>query len=188
EALKKVQEEVNKDGYCLVVYDAYRPNRAVKHFKEWSLNTKDQSKKAQYYPYIDKARVFELDYVAEPRTAGKGGSGHSRGSTIDLTLIKNGQKVHQIQEKTRTLLDGSIILYLDDGTVNMGSSFDYFGEASHHENNVIEASYKTMRTYLKNVMIKHGFQPYAEEWWHYTLKNEPYPAGKDTSYFNFPVE
>jgi len=184
EALKKVQEDVKKDGYSLVIYDAYRPQQAVNHFMTWSKNVADQLKKARYYPRVDKAKVFELGYVAER-------SGHSRGSTVDLTLIKTGaslRPIEAIEEKKRTLLDGFTITLLDDGTVDMGSSFDLFDKASHYENDLISHEFKTLRTYLKNKMEKRGFKNYAEEWWHFTLKDEPYPATKDTSYFNFPVE
>lgn len=181
QALKKVQEDVSKDGYCLVVYDAYRPQQAVQDFMTWSVYIEDQLKKSQYYPRVDKARVFELGYVAER-------SGHSRGSTVDLTIIKKGSTVHPVREEKRTLLDGFTITFLNDGTVDMGSSFDLFDVASHFKNDVIAAEYKERRTYLQNVMVKHGFKPYAEEWWHFTLKNEPFPPGTDSHYFNFPVE
>lgn len=180
EALKKVQAEVKKDGYSLVVYDAYRPQQAVDHFVRWSKNA-DQSTKSQYYPYVDKTKVFELGYIAER-------SGHSRGSTVDLTLIKDGEVPHEIQESERVLLDGKPIKFLDDGTVDMGSSFDFFGPASHLENDLIEKEFKTRRAYLKAVMERHGFKDYAEEWWHFTLKNEPYPADQDSSYFNFAID
>lgn len=180
-ALSKVQKEVKKDGYCLVVYDAYRPQQAVDHFMRWSKDVKDQIKKNDYYPRVDKARVFELGYVAAH-------SGHSRGSTVDLTLIKDGQKVQNIKPIKRTLLDNFTITYLDDGTIDMGSSFDLFDVASHYENKLIAQEYKTLRTYLKNMMEKHGFKNYAEEWWHFTLKNEPFAADQDSSYFNFVVE
>lgn len=181
EALKDVQQEVKKDGYSLVVYDAYRPQTAVDHFMRWSEDAKDQSKKSHYYPRVNKADVFALGYVAKR-------SGHSRGSTVDLTLIKEDQKLHDVVEKDRVLLDGYAIKILDDGTEDMGSSFDLFDTASHYENNLIPDEFKKKRTYLKNVMEQHGFKNYAEEWWHFTLKNEPFPADKDGSYFNFPVE
>jgi D-alanyl-D-alanine dipeptidase len=182
QALKKVQQDVKKDGYSLLVYDAYRPQQAVDNFMSWSLDIKDQERKSQYYPRVDKARVFELGYVAER-------SGHTRGSTVDLTLIKDGQTVHDIVEKKRALLDGFSVTYLDDGSVDMGTSFDLFDIASHHENNLIPQEFKKMRTYLKDVMLKHGFKIIDEEWWHFTLVNEPYPASRgDSSYFNFPIE
>ncbi len=181
EALKKVQQALKKDGYSLVVYDAYRPQQAVDNFMCWSVDIKDQLKKSQYYPRVNKADVFELGYVAER-------SGHSRGSTIDLTIIELGKKVHDVEESDRTLLDGFTVKFLDDGTVDMGSSFDLFDVASHFENNVIQEKYKRLRTYLKQVMEKHGFKNYPEEWWHFTLRNEPFPANSDASYFNFSVE
>ncbi len=181
QALKKVQEEVARNGYELVVYDAYRPQRAVNHFMRWSEDIKDQAKKAQYYPRVNKADVFELGYVARR-------SGHSRGSTIDLTLIKRGQKVKEVVEKKRNLRDGYTFTFLDDGTLNMGSSFDLFDVASHFENDLIAQEYKELRTYLKTIMEKHGFKNYAEEWWHFTLRDEPYRADLDSSYFDFAVE
>lgn len=180
QALKKVQEDVKKDGYCLVVYDAYRPQRAVNHFVQWSEDSKDQSKKSHYYPRVNKADVFKLGYVAKR-------SGHSRGSTVDLTLIKKDQDLHAIKEQERALLDGYTIKLLDDGTVDMGSSFDLFDEASHPENNVINEEYKARRMYLKTVMEKHGFKNSLKEWWHFTLKNEPFAADNDSSYFDFEV-
>jgi D-alanyl-D-alanine dipeptidase len=179
-ALKEVQEEVKKDGYSLVVYDAYRPQQAVDNFISWSEDIHDQSKKKQYYPRVDKSRVFELGYVAQR-------SGHSRGSTVDLTLIKLGNSLHPVQETKRALFDGFTITFLDDGTVDMGSSFDLFDIASHVENKVISEPFKSRRAYLKKIMEKHGFKNYSDEWWHFTLKNEPYPADRDDSYFNFEV-
>lgn len=181
EALKRVQADVKKDGYSLVIYDAYRPQQAVDHFVRWSENANDQLKKDHYYPRVDKAKVFELGYVGKK-------SGHSRGSTVDLTLIEDGKTLHTVRALQRTLLDGFKILFLDDGTVDMGSSFDLFDPASHIENNLIEETFKKRRAYLQAVMEKHGFKNYANEWWHFTLKNEPHPANQDSSYFNFAVE
>lgn len=181
QALKNVQEDVKKDGYSLVVYDAYRPQEAVNHFMRWSKEVEDQRMCSHYYPRVDKADVFKLGYVAER-------SGHSRGSTVDLTLIKETEKLHDVVEKKRTLLDGFTITLLDDGTVDMGSSFDLFDAASHYENNLISPEFKQLRTYLKEKMEKHGFKNYSEEWWHFTLRNEPYSADQDSSYFNFPVD
>lgn len=181
EALKKVQADLKKDGYSLVVYDGYRPQRAVNHFVRWSEDSADQLRKSQYYPRVDKAKVFELGYVARR-------SGHSRGSTIDLTIIKDGQQLSEIKEEKRVLLDGYTITLLNDGTVDMGASFDLFDQASHIENDVIAEQFKQMRTYLRMVMQKHGFKPYSEEWWHFTLKNEPFPADQESSYFDFEIE
>jgi zinc D-Ala-D-Ala dipeptidase len=181
EALKKVQEEVKRNGYCLVVYDAYRPQQAVDCFKRWSNDYNDCTKKSYYYPRVPKNKLFELDYIAAR-------SGHSRGSTIDLTIIKLDDVLHPAEEKNRTLCDGYTIKYLDDGTVDMGSSFDMFDTVSHSENDLIENIYKERRAYLKKVMENAGFKNYCNEWWHFTLCNEPFPADQDSSYFNFVVK
>jgi zinc D-Ala-D-Ala dipeptidase len=181
QALKKVQKEVKKDGYSLVVYDAYRPQQAVDSFVKWSQDLQDQSKKSYYYPRVDKNKVFDLGYIAKK-------SGHSRGSTVDLTLIKNGKNLSSIQVKKRTLLDGYTIELLDDGTVDMGSSFDLFDTASHSENDLIDKKYKKRRNYLKTVMEKQGFKNYPKEWWHFNLQNEPFTGDQASSYFNFCVE
>lgn len=181
EALKKAQEEFKHNGYSLVVYDAYRPQRAVDHFMRWSRDSKAQEKKSQYYPAVNKADVFELGYVAEK-------SGHSRGSTVDLTLIKKDDALHDIVVKARTLENGESIDFLDDGTVDMGTSFDLFDTASNYTSDKIDQTCKNMRTYLRTVMKKHGFRSCEQEWWHFTLNNEPYPAGQESSYFTFPIE
>ena len=154
EALAEVQADVKKDGYSLEVYDAYRPQDAVNDFIAWSRALADQIKKTRYYPFVDKARVFELGYVAKR-------SGHSRGSTVDLTLKRDGEALHSVEEREVTLNDGRKVKSLDDGTVDMGTSFDLFDKASHHENNLISDEAKEQRAYLKDVMVKHGFKPYA---------------------------
>lgn len=180
-ALKQVQEAVKKDGYSLVVYDAYRPQRAVNHFIVWSEAVTDQVKKSHYYPRVNKADVFELGYVAKR-------SGHTRGSTVDLTLIKIGDSMYPIIEEKRALLDGFAITFLDDGTIDMGSSFDLLDKVSHYENDLITEQFKFRRAYLKNVMEQYGFNSYSKEWWHFSLKNEPYSKDLDSSYFDFEVE
>jgi len=99
EGLKRVQQRVHRDGYCLVVYDAYRPQRAVQHFVRWAKNLDDQITKSRYYPRIEKGKCFTLGYIAER-------SGHSRGSTVDLTIIKATDTLHPVQISKCTLLDG----------------------------------------------------------------------------------
>ncbi len=181
EALKNVQSSVKKDGYCLVVYDAYRPQHAVNNFMLWSTNNTDKIKEQQYYPRVAKDQAFDLGYIARR-------SGHTRGSTVDLTIIKDGESLHEIKESDRQLLDGSTIKFLDDGTVDMGSSFDLFDIASHSENDLIKEQYKESRRYLKSVMEQNGFRNYYKEWWHFNMTNEPFPADQDSSYFDFPIE
>ncbi|MBR3049863.1 MAG: M15 family metallopeptidase [Selenomonadaceae bacterium] len=155
EALKKVSDDVMKMGYRLKVYDAYRPQMAVDHFVRWAKDTSDKRMKKYFYPEIGKERLFPEDYIMEK-------SGHSRGSTIDLTLfdMKTGKEV------------------------DMGGTFDYFGELSHPDYKKITKQQYKNRMILRDVMVKHGFKPLYSEWWHFTLANEPYP---DT-YFTFPVK
>lgn len=177
QALKKVQTELRAQGYSLVVYDTYRPQRAVDAFMAWSKDALDQAGKAFYYPTINKLDAFKLGYIAEK-------SGHTRGSTADLTIIKLGKKPHAIVFSKKKLLNGEEVPFLDDGTIDMGTSFDLFHEASHHDSLLVSENATKMRNFLRSVMVKHGFEPIKEEWWHYTLVNEPFP---DT-YFDFVVK
>ena len=155
EALKKVSDDVMKMGYRLKIYDAYRPQMAVDNFVRWAENIGDTRMKKYFYPEIAKDRIIPEGYVAVK-------SGHSRGSTVDLTLF---------DMKTGKELD-------------MGGTFDYFGELSHPDYKKITKQQYKNRMILRDVMVKHGFKPLEEEWWHFTLKDEPYP---DT-YFTFPVK
>ncbi len=153
-ALKEVSDELVAKGYRLKIYDAYRPQMAVDHFMRWALDEKDTKMKSYFYPELEKDVLFPLGYILEH-------SGHSRGSTVDLTLFD------MTTEKE----------------VDMGGTFDYFGELSHPDyTNITEEQYNN-RMILRNAMLAHGFEPLAEEWWHFTLGDEPYP---DT-YFTFPV-
>ena len=153
-ALKKVSDELVSKGYRLKIFDAYRPQKAVTHFMNWALDANDTRMKEYFYPELEKKVLFPLGYIAEH-------SGHSRGSTVDLTLFD--MKLEK--------------------EVDMGGTFDYFGKLSHPDFTGITATQFSNRMLLRKVMTKHGFKPLAEEWWHFTLKNEPYP---DT-YFTFPV-
>lgn len=155
EALQKVHAELEEQGYNLLIYDAYRPQKAVDHFVAWSEDPDDTKMKEQYYPDLDKTQLFQLGYIASQ-------SGHSRGSTVDLTLI---------DLKTGEELD-------------MGGSFDFFGEKSHHGTDLINEEQTANRNILKEAMEKHGFIAYPEEWWHYTYRDEPFPA----KYFDFDIE
>ena len=152
-ALKLVSNEMNVRGYRLKVFDAYRPVSAVKHFMLWSIEDQDLRMKPYFYPDIDKEELFNSGYIAKQ-------SSHSRGSAIDLTL-----------------LDMATGKELD-----MGSPFDFFGEISHPDYMGITKEQYNNRMVLKDAMTKHGFEPIDCEWWHFSLKDEPYP---DT-YFNFP--
>ncbi len=153
-ALKAVSNEMNVKGYRLKIFDAYRPATAVKHFVLWGVDDLDQRMKPFFYPDLEKQSLFKRGYIASK-------SSHSRGSTVDLTL-----------------LDMSTGKELD-----MGSPFDYFGEISHPDyKNISDEQYEN-RMILRNVMLKNGFVPIDCEWWHFTLENEPFPS----TYFDFPV-
>lgn len=153
-ALKAASDDAVRRGYRLKIYDAYRPQRAVSHFMRWAEDTDDTRMKYCFYPNLDKSVLFEQGYIAEK-------SGHSRGSTVDLTLFdaKTGREV------------------------DMGGTFDRFGEESHPDYRGVTEKQYANRMLLREIMTSHGFKPLAEEWWHFTLVDEPYP---DT-YFDFPV-
>jgi D-alanyl-D-alanine dipeptidase len=190
-ALSKVQQELLTEGFSLVVYDSYRPQKAVDHFGRWSRDAADQAKRAEYYPSIDKKDVFDLGYVAAR-------SGHSRGSTVDLTIIRLDAALTRPALERRRLADGTTIGVLADGTVDMGSGFDLFSDISHHccatpaDNTTdtttdrpppITAEQAANRQFLLRKMDAQGFQMLPSEWWHYSLRGEPFT---DT-YFDFDV-
>ena len=175
-ALKEVSDDVMRQGLRLKIYDAYRPTRAVTDFINWTKDTNDTKMKAFFYPNLDKALLCPRGYILAQ-------SGHSRGSTVDLTLV-----------------DAATGQELD-----MGGTFDWFGEESHPnwcgnpetqeytgeypgkklpENGKINSYQFQNRMLLRAVMTRHEFKPLAEEWWHFTLVNEPYPQ----TYFDFPVK
>ena len=153
-ALSDAQDDFNKLGYSLILYDAYRPQRAVDFFVQWSNNSYDTINKRIYYPNIKKSELFEFGYIAYK-------SGHSRGSTVDVSLI---------EISTNKLLD-------------MGTIFDYFGIESHTFFEDICEKQKSNRLILYEIMSNNGFKNYSKEWWHFTLKNEPYQK-----YFDFLVK
>ncbi len=154
-ALKEVSDEVVAKGYRLKVYDAYRPQSAVDHFVRWASDESDIRMKAYFYPDLEKGVLFDQGYIGRK-------SGHSRGSTVDLTLfdMKTGKEV------------------------DMGGTFDYFGRRSHpdYTGDLTEEQLNN-RKLLREAMMSHGFKPLSTEWWHFTLEQEPYPG----TYFNFPV-
>lgn len=154
-ALQKVQTELHKKNLALKVYDGYRPQRAVNHFMRWAKNLNDTINKAKFYPNVKKADLFKEEYIATR-------SGHTKGSTVDITIIN---------KTTNKELD-------------MGSPYDFFGRQSWINYANITAVQKANRELLQRVMLKHGFINYPREWWHFTLRNEPY----STTYFDFPVE
>ncbi len=154
EALRRAGEALLPLGYRLKVFDAYRPQRAVSHFMRWAQDPADTRMKDIFYPDLDKERLIPEGFIARR-------SGHSRGSTVDLTLFdaRRGREA------------------------DMGGPFDFFGERSHFGFPGLDPDAKARRALLRQVMGDAGFTPLPEEWWHFTLMDEPYP---DT-YFDFPV-
>lgn len=155
DALKKASDLLLAQGYVIKIFDAYRPQRAVNHFVRWARDPADQRMKAAFYPDVEKANLFASGYLARK-------SGHSRGSTVDLTLID----------------------FATGREIDMGSPFDLLGPVSHHDTPLITPWQKANRELLRRAMLAAGFVSYAKEWWHYGLRNEPFP---DT-YFDFPVK
>ena len=153
-ALKEVNDELLLKGLCLKIYDAYRPTTAVKHFIDWSKDKKDTLKKSEFYPETDKSVLIKKRYIAKI-------SSHSRGSAVDLTLYDLNTKKE----------------------VDMGGTFDFFGKQSYSNYKYITKNQRNNRLILRNIMINHGFKPVKNEWWHFTLKKEPYP----NTYFDFPI-
>jgi D-alanyl-D-alanine dipeptidase len=175
DSLRKVSDDLTEQGFRLKIYDAYRPQQGVDHFVRWSHDAADTLMKRFFYPMLDKPTLFEQEYIYEK-------SGHTRGSTVDLTLF---------DMNTEKELD-------------MGGTFDWFGVESHPdycgnpETGVYDATARPAdailpalteeqfqnRMKLRRAMLAHGFKPLDSEWWHFTLKNEPFPE----TYFNFPVK
>jgi D-alanyl-D-alanine dipeptidase len=154
-ALQQVQDELYQYNLCLKVYDGYRPQRAVNHFMRWARAINDTLNKQTFYPNVAKSELFKEEYIATR-------SGHSRGSTLDLTLT-NG----------------------DTGVpLDMGSPYDFFGEESWINYEHITEAQKSNRQLLQTVMLRHNFRNYPKEWWHFTLRWEPFT---DT-FFDFEVE
>ena len=155
DSLQAVSKDVMAMGYRLKIYDAYRPQKAVDHFVRWAANVNDTLMKPYFYPALDKSVLFAQGYIAKK-------SGHTRGSTVDLTLF---------DMKT-------------EKEVDMGGTFDWFGPESHPDFRGITPAQFANRMILRRAMMRHGFKPISSEWWHFTLKKEPFPH----TYFTFPVK
>ncbi len=154
-ALAAAQKDFNAMGMGLKLYDGYRPQKAVDEFVAWSKRLNDTLRKQQYYPKVPKSELFIRGYIAAK-------SGHSRGSTVDVGLVylegpKKGEEV------------------------DMGSPWDFFGPISWASDTTITVAQQNNRKLLAKILMQHGFKPYSKEWWHFTLKEEPFP---DT-YFDF---
>jgi len=155
DALKIIQEELKKQQLSLKIYDAYRPQRAVNHFWTWAKNVNDTLMKQQFYPDVVKRNLFKEEYIATK-------SRHSSGSTVDLTIVD----------------------LRNNREIDMGTSYDFFGEESWVFYKNLKKQQKDNRMLLHNIMKKHGFRHYPKEWWHFTLDKEPFK----NQYFDFVIE
>ena len=154
-ALLAVQKTLAARGLAIKVFDAYRPQRAVDHFVLWARDLNDIRMKARYYPNVDKENLFHDGYIAAR-------SGHSRGSTVDLTMITRADKTE----------------------LDMGSSWDFFDPLAWPASDQVSAQQRVNRDDLRDVMIQAGFRPLKQEWWHFTLNDEPFPD----HYFDFIIQ
>ena len=154
-ALKNASDDLKKQGYVIEIFDAYRPQSAVDHFKRWAKDLSATEMKPYFYPNVDKSELFVKGYIAEK-------SSHSRGAAVDLTIVD--------------MMSGQ--------EVDMGGGFDFFGELSHSGyRKGLTAKQIENRLILRRAMIENGFKPLDEEWWHFSLIDEPYP----NTYFDFPI-
>lgn len=179
QGLAQAQAEIRNFSMTLKVYDCYRPQRAVNDFVSWASRRQDTLMKEEFYPKIDKSTLFSDGYIAER-------SGHSRGSTIDLTLVplpvpnqsdyKKGEKLYSCFAPASERFQ--------DNSLDFGTGYDCFDPLSHTANPAVGPLQKRNRLMLKSVLEKFGFKNYENEWWHFTLKNEPFPD----QYFDFPVK
>ena len=180
EGLARVQKVVRAKGYTLKVYDCYRPQRSVDAFVKWGKDLSDQKMKAEFYPRVRKSRVFKEGYIATQ-------SGHSRGSTMDLTLVKRPAGKQERYHRGDRLRDcgGPRSKRFRDNTIDMGTGYDCFDPLAHpYAKRFRGTKIRRNRLRLRKPMLAAGFKPLATEWWHFTLADEPYP---DT-YFDFPME
>lgn len=155
QALARVQAELRGQGLGLLIFDAYRPQRAVNHFARWAKDLSATEMKQRYYPEVEKTELFSQGYIAAR-------SGHSRGSTVDLTLVSLSPPFQQL---------------------DMGTVFDFFSPKSWLGAAGLSASQEHNRALLQQTMKKFGFTPYSKEWWHFTLQPEPFPE----TYFDFEI-
>lgn len=178
-ALSAVQKELNAKKLTLKIYDCYRPQRAVNYYARWAKDPRNMRMKEEFYPNVEKKNLFSDGYIAEK-------SGHSRGSTVDLTIVPLPvpvQEVYNLGDPLRACFLPADQRF-GDNSLNMGTGYDCFDPRSHTLSPHIGGEQKNNRVLLKKVMEKHGFVNYPKEWWHYTLQNEPFPH----TYFNFNVE
>ncbi len=179
EALARVQKEIEPFSLSLKIYDCYRPQRAVDHFVRWSKDIRDTRTRKEFYPTLEKETLFREVYIDTK-------SGHSRGSTVDLTIVPLPvleQPPYDPGEGLKECFLPASLRYRDNG-IDMGTGFDCFHELAATMHPGIGPEQRIHRLLLKTLMEKHGFKNYEKEWWHYTLRSEPFP----NTYFDFSIE
>lgn len=180
QALARVQADLTPFGFGIKIYDCFRPQRAVDHFVRWARDVQDTATKTEFYPAVDKRHLFRDGYIAAR-------SGHSRGSTVDLSIVELPPAVQPefilgVTVQRECFLPANE--RFEDNSIDMGTGFDCFHERSHPKNPDLNTQQRLNRLLLKTLMEKHGFKYYDKEWWHFTLADEPFP---DT-YFDFVVK
>jgi zinc D-Ala-D-Ala dipeptidase len=176
-ALSEVQRNALASGLSLKIYDCYRPQRAVNDFVSWAADPTDDVMKASMYPDVPRDELFARGYIAER-------SGHSRASTLDLTLVPLGTRQPALDPFASWNCRGEELARFPDNSIDMGTSYDCFDELSHTENPRISPEATGNRLLLRTLMEAAGFQNYSNEWWHYTLRDEPFTD----QFFDFPVQ
>jgi D-alanyl-D-alanine dipeptidase len=179
EALSRVQADLQEFSLSLKIYDCYRPQRTVDHFVKWAKNISDTRTKKEFYPTVDKGDLFKDGYIAEK-------SGHSRGSTVDLTIVPVPTPAQEAYAPGQRLAECyfPVDKRFKDNSIDMGTGFDCFHVLSHPLNPEVGLQQRLNRMLLKTLMDRRGFKNYDQEWWHFTLRDEPFPD----RYFDFVVE
>ncbi len=180
QSLAQVQADLRPFGFGIKIYDCFRPQRAVDHFVRWAQDVQDTATKTEFYPTVDKRHLFRDGYIAAR-------SGHSRGSTVDLSIVElppavQAEFILGVTAQKECFLPANE--RFEDNSIDMGTGFDCFHERSHPKNPDLNTQQRLNRLLLKTLMEKHGFKYYDKEWWHFTLADEPFP---DT-YFDFVVK
>jgi zinc D-Ala-D-Ala dipeptidase len=178
EAVANVQHQLTAFGLSLLVYDCYRPQRAVDYFVKWAAGSSDNSMKNEFYPHLKKDDLFKDGYIASP-------SSHSRGSTLDLTIVPMPRSNIEVYAPgdPLTACDEQVASRFRDGSLDMGTGYDCFDPKAHLTASGLTSQQRVNRMLLATLMGQAGFAGYQNEWWHFTLRNEPYP----NTYFDFPI-
>lgn len=175
-ALKQAQKIAKTYGYSLKVYDCYRPQRAVDDFYQWSQRQRSKVYDQAFYPRVKKSQLFQRGYIARY-------SGHTRGSTVDLTLVPAKRQRLERQHRSIERCYAPTSDYLTDNSIDMGTRFDCLDPSAHFHYAKQSKKQYANRKMLRKIMRQAGFKPYHKEWWHFSLSNEPYPK----QYFDFLV-